>query len=60
MMLFTISDDGDGDGQATGGTGEGLANVRQRLDTLYGTRASVTLTRRDGHTETLVTLPYVK
>jgi two-component system LytT family sensor kinase len=60
VMLFAISDDGDGDEHATGGTGEGLANVRQRLETLYGDRASVTLTRRDGHTETRVTLPYVK
>jgi sensor histidine kinase YesM len=60
QMLFAIADDGDGDGHSTtptSGTGEGLANVRQRLDTLYGTRASVTLTRRDGLTETRVTLP---
>jgi LytS/YehU family sensor histidine kinase len=56
-MLFAVSDDGDGDVHATSGTGEGLANVRQRLDALYGSRASVTLERRDGHTETRVTLP---
>jgi LytS/YehU family sensor histidine kinase len=60
QMLFAIADDGDGDGHSTtptSGTGEGLANVRQRLDTLYGSRASVTLTRRDGLTETRVVLP---
>jgi hypothetical protein len=54
--VFTISDDGDGESDVTG-NGEGLANVRQRLDALYGTRASVTLTRANGLTETRVTLP---
>ncbi len=62
MMTFTVSDDGGGDANAqaqpTSGTGEGLMNVRQRLDTLFGARASVTLSRHDGHTETRVTLPF--
>jgi sensor histidine kinase YesM len=59
--IFTITDDGDGTGGSreidTTGTGEGLMNVRQRLEALYGTRASVTLRRHDGVTETRVTLP---
>jgi len=41
----------------TAGFGEGLLNVRQRLEALYGDRASVTLTRHDGITETRVMLP---
>jgi sensor histidine kinase YesM len=57
--IFTVTDDGDG-GRETGGLGEGLANVRQRLDALYGDRASVTLTRQDGRTETRVVLPLVQ
>jgi len=36
-----------------------LNNVRQRLDALYGDRASVTLTRNGGWTETRVVLPLV-
>jgi sensor histidine kinase YesM len=66
VTIFTISDDGDGDGDGsaarerdreTAGTGEGLTNVRQRLEALYGPRASVTLTRQNGLTETRVVLP---
>jgi sensor histidine kinase YesM len=57
--IFTIEDDGDGREYETSGTGEGLMNVRQRLEALYGARASVTLTRRDGLTQTRVMLPFV-
>jgi two-component system, LytTR family, sensor kinase len=60
FAIFTIADDGDGGGRDTTGTGEGLANVRQRLDALYGDRASVTLTRENGCTETRVVLPFVQ
>lgn len=56
VIIFTISDDGDGESDATG-NGEGLANVRQRLDALYGARAAVTLTRQNGLTETRVSIP---
>jgi sensor histidine kinase YesM len=55
--IFTIVDDGDGGDGGTAGFGEGLMNVRQRLEALYGDRAAVTLTRRDGLTETRVMLP---
>ena len=57
VITFTISDDGDGQSEDATGNGEGLANVRQRLDALYGARAAVTLTRRNGLTETRVTIP---
>jgi sensor histidine kinase YesM len=55
--VFTIEDDGDGRGHQTSGTGEGLSNVRQRLEALYGDRAAVTLSRHEGVTHTRVTLP---
>jgi sensor histidine kinase YesM len=56
--IFTITDDGDGThDRDTAGTGEGLMNVRQRLEALYGQRASVTLTRQNGITETRVEMP---
>ncbi len=51
-----VRDSGAGAGSAAG-TGEGLDNVRQRLDALYGGRASVTLRSAAGETETEVVLP---
>ncbi len=57
--LFAVADNGDGDesSASTRGMGEGLANVRLRLEALYGDRASVTLSRHDGWTETRVIVP---
>jgi hypothetical protein len=57
--IFAIEDDGDGREPETAGMGVGLANVRQRLEALYGDRASLSLTRQNGQTETRVTLPIV-
>jgi hypothetical protein len=42
---------------ATHGGGTGLANARDRLATLYGDTAGVTLAREDGRTRVRVTLP---
>lgn len=53
---LSVSDSGDGGGQA-GGSGEGLDNVRRRLQALYGGRASLTLRRSAGTTETLIVMP---
>jgi len=40
-VTVTIADNGQGFGMATGGTGIGLKNVRERLRLLYGERASL-------------------
>ncbi len=55
-LCLSVSDSGAGGG-ATGGSGEGLENVRRRLRALYGDRAAVTLRRSTGWTETLVVMP---
>lgn len=39
------------------GTGTGLANIRQRLASLYGTQAQLELSRQDGEFRALITLP---
>ena len=39
----TVADDGQGFGSATGGTGIGLKNLRERLQLTYGGRASFAL-----------------
>ena len=39
----TVADDGQGFGRATGGTGIGLKNLRERLQLTYGGRASFAL-----------------
>lgn len=40
-VMVTVADNGRGFGVATGGTGIGLKNVRERLRLLYGERASL-------------------
>ncbi|MFK2905160.1 histidine kinase [Dyella ginsengisoli] len=40
-VMVTVADNGQGFGVATGGTGIGLKNVRERLRLLYGERASL-------------------
>jgi signal transduction histidine kinase len=40
-VTVTVADNGQGFGVATGGTGIGLKNVRERLRLLYGERASL-------------------
>ncbi|WP_394778033.1 sensor histidine kinase [Undibacterium sp.] len=42
-MELSVSDDGVGFGGTTSGSGLGLSNIRERLETLYGNHASLTL-----------------
>jgi signal transduction histidine kinase len=46
-----------GEGRANPGTGEGLENVRGRLEATFGPEARVTLERRDGDTEARLVFP---
>jgi two-component system, LytTR family, sensor histidine kinase AlgZ len=54
--LLSVANTGHGAGDHAG-TGEGLENVRRRLQAIYGERATVTLDTTGAWTETLVTLP---
>ena len=42
-VMVTVADNGQGFGVATGGTGIGLKNVRERLRLIYGERASLSV-----------------
>ena len=49
MLVITVSDDGAGLTSATPDiAGHGLANTLERLSTLYGDRASLSLRAREG------------
>ena len=48
MLLVSVEDDGAGqEKDARPGTGVGIANVRQRLETLYGSRGSLETLKRE-------------
>jgi sensor histidine kinase YesM len=47
-LVLRVDDDGRIDGNARGGSGIGLANLRARLAALHGARASLSLATRDG------------
>ena len=61
-LAVTVTDTGLGFSQAAGetaGTGVGLANIRERLAMLYGTRASLTIADNPGGgTMVTITVPY--
>ncbi len=59
-LALTVADTGLGFGRAaTAGTGVGLANIRERLQLLYGGKASLTITENPGGgTLVAVALPY--
>jgi signal transduction histidine kinase len=59
-LSITVADTGLGFGRAgTGGTGVGLANVRERLQLLYGAKATLTLAENPGGgTVATIALPY--
>ncbi|MDE2612639.1 MAG: histidine kinase [Burkholderiales bacterium] len=59
-LQVTVADTGLGFGQAdTAGTGVGLANIRERLQLLYGTKASLSVAENQPRgTRVTVTLPY--
>jgi signal transduction histidine kinase len=55
-----VADTGVGFGKAaTAGTGVGLANIRERLQLLYGGKGALTVTENaGGGTRVTVTVPY--
>ena len=59
-LQMTVADTGLGFGKgATAGTGVGLANIRERLQMLYGTKASLTVAENQpSGTVVKVTVPY--
>jgi signal transduction histidine kinase len=59
-LAVTVADTGLGFGKAaTAGTGVGLANIRERLQLLYGTAAKLTVAENPGGgTAVTVTVPY--
>ncbi|HEY6512795.1 MAG TPA: sensor histidine kinase [Burkholderiaceae bacterium] len=59
-LAVTVADSGVGFGKAaTAGTGVGLANVRERLQLLYGNKASLSVREHDGGgTAVTITVPY--
>lgn len=59
-LAVTVADTGLGFGRAaTGGTGVGLANIRERLMLLHGPKASVTVTENQpSGTIVTITVPY--
>jgi signal transduction histidine kinase len=59
-LQVTVADTGLGFGKAaTAGTGVGLANIRERLQLLYGTRASLTVAENQpSGTVVTITVPY--
>ncbi len=60
QLVVTVSDTGLGFGKAaTAGTGVGLANIRERLQLLYGQRASLSITENaPSGTRVSISLPY--
>ena len=58
-LCLTVTDTGPGPGGTVLGSGVGLRNVRERLQALYGGRASFVLSREDGHTtRAVLRLPF--
>lgn len=59
-LAVSVADSGLGFGRAaTAGTGVGLANIRERLQLLYGSRATLTVAEnRPSGTVVTVTVPY--
>ncbi|CAN5321298.1 hypothetical protein BH11PSE10_BH11PSE10_13870 [soil metagenome] len=60
-LAVTVADTGLGFGRAaTGGTGVGLANIRERLMLLHGAKAALTVTENQpSGTKVTITVPYV-
>ncbi|WP_395700557.1 sensor histidine kinase [Aquabacterium sp.] len=59
-LAVSVTDTGLGFGRAaTAGTGVGLANIRERLQLLYGTKAALTIAENPGGgTRATITVPY--
>jgi LytS/YehU family sensor histidine kinase len=58
-LVVMVEDDGEGIGEAAGGTGVGLGNVRRRLQVLFGERGSLEAVRRERGFIAIVRLPHV-
>ncbi|MFO1335850.1 MAG: hypothetical protein U1E80_12315 [Piscinibacter sp.] len=60
-LAVTVADSGVGFGKAaTAGTGIGLNNIRERLQLLYGNKASLAVAENPpGGTKVTITVPYV-
>jgi len=58
-LVITVEDDGTG-GEVKPGTGVGIANISQRLATLYGDDASLETVRRDPGFRSTIRLPLVR
>jgi signal transduction histidine kinase len=60
QLALSVADTGLGFGKAaTAGTGVGLANIRERLALLYGTRGKLTVEQNPGGgTRATITVPY--
>ncbi len=60
-LAVTVADSGVGFGKAaTAGTGIGLNNIRERLQLLYGNKASLAVAENPpGGTQVTITVPYV-
>ncbi len=57
-LAITVADNGIGFGTSTAGSGIGLANIRERLQQLYGDRAALALKARpEGGVAATLTLP---
>ncbi len=60
MLELSVLDNGAGFGGATSGSGIGLANIRERLFSMFGQRASLTLkVRPEGGIAAIILLPLV-
>ena len=60
-MELSVADDGVGFGGTSSGSGIGLENIRERLASMYGTEATLTLkANRDGGVTALISLPLEK
>ncbi len=58
LLELTVTDNGVGFGGATSGSGIGLANIRERLEAIFGQRASLQLkARTDGGVAAIIILP---
>ncbi|MFZ6861990.1 sensor histidine kinase [Undibacterium sp. Ji67W] len=61
FLELSVADDGIGFGGTTSGSGIGLENIRQRLTSMYGDAASLTLkANREGGVTAIICLPLEK
>ena len=57
-LRVVVDDDGAGFGASAGGSGIGLANIRERLEQMHGGRAALSLSARpEGGVRAVLTLP---